>query len=233
VSVSESTGRTIALIPARGGSKGISLKNLSKVGGTSLLTRTIRTAFESRVFDEIWVSSDNSEFLRVAETEGALTHLRSSEASGDGATASDVIFNFNSTRNLRKTDTLVYLQPTSPFRDANHIREAFDLFNKNNLRTVISVKEVEEHPEKMFRLDSSGTLVHYLNETNATENRQTLGKYFYPNGAIYIFCFQSFLEAGAFPTRDSTPYYMNKLDSVDIDSEDDLIIARMIEEFKK
>jgi CMP-N-acetylneuraminic acid synthetase len=224
--------KVIALIPARGGSKSVPLKNLSKVGETSLLSRTIRTASEAGVFDEIWVSSDHTETLSLAKSQGALLHVRSIEAADDVSTAFDVIVNFNSIRNLREADTIVYLQPTSPFREAKHIREALKVFFDNDLQTVVSVKEVKEHPEKMLRLDSSGDLVQFISGANVAENRQNLGNFFYPNGAIYIFCMKTFISEGVFPTTNSKPYLMNELDSIDIDSEEDLTIAKMIEEFR-
>lgn len=216
----------IALIPARGGSKGVLGKNMQVINGKSLVELAVESAKLADIFDEIWVSSDDEETLSQAEKLGVRVHRRSSSASSDTATANDVVFNF--LRDEAKTEhtSLCYLQPTSPFRTAEHVVSSLGLHETNYSVPVISVKEASEIPEKLFTAVLGGALLPYLSQKKQNINRQDAPQYLYPNGAIYVFTVGNFQAERGFPITNALPFIMNSLESLDIDSYEDLWLAR-------
>ena len=118
----------ILIIPARGGSKGIKLKNLQRVNGVILVERAIRTAKKANL-DQIIVSTDNPEIMRIASSYGVLVHQRSNETSQDKASTESVILevikDYEETWN--RDAILGFLQVTSPFVSYETINECFNL----------------------------------------------------------------------------------------------------------
>jgi len=216
------------LIPARAGSKGVLKKNLRLAGGISLLRRTVLSAIETEL-GEVFVSSDNEEILNEAMDCGASVHLRESWAASDDATANDVVKEFSA---RHEVETLIYLQPTSPLRTAEHISEAWQLFVKAG-KPVVSVSVSKVHPAKMLRLNDQGFLTAPRYEQGLNHNRQSLDPVFVHNGAIYIFAINDFLKTLEFPIEGAVGYIMNGASSVDIDDEFDLQFADYILEARK
>jgi CMP-N-acetylneuraminic acid synthetase len=126
-----------ALILARGGSKGIPLKNLQEVGGRTLVGRTTREAIKSR-FDPIYVWSDSDEVREEGDRYGALTPVRSPSASGDSVTTEDSVKEFLYQYGCRTWDALAVLQCTTPFLKSSHMNKAHDLFLQGKLDSVVS-----------------------------------------------------------------------------------------------
>jgi CMP-N-acetylneuraminic acid synthetase len=219
---------TVALIPARGGSKGIPGKNMKEIRGKTLVRMTIEAAQESKVFDEIWVSSDESKILQHALGFGVGTHLRSNDASSDVATANDAVSDFLNSETKGPLTTLCYLQPTSPFRTGKSIRAAIELHRSKNFSPVIGVKYATELPEKLFIRLENGNLRSFLHGETSNINRQETPEYLYPNGSIYVFRIHDFHSADKFPIIGAVPFLMNQLESLDIDSYEDLLIARKL-----
>ncbi|QIP01751.1 cytidylyltransferase domain-containing protein [Bradyrhizobium symbiodeficiens] len=223
--------RFIALIPARGGSKGVVRKNLRTVGGKPLIAHTIEAARASAHIGEVYVSSDDAEILAVAETLGCVPVERPAAYATDEATAVDVVKHF-----LRSTlpdargenPSIVYLQPTSPLRTARHIDAAVDAMLDQNRTCLVSVTELEKSPFKSFTIDGDGALKALFDEKLSNYGRQSLPRTYAPNGAIYVFDCVSFLERDGFPSTGSVPFLMSTSDSIDIDSEDDLRAVQSI-----
>lgn len=219
-----------ALIPARGGSKGIPNKNMSILNGHPLLYYTIKEAL--KIFDskDIFLSSDSDKILDYGNKFNINLLKRPSEISGDNATSSEVIKHF--IQNIELVDkenfTIIYLQPTSPLRNANDIDESIKLYNKNECGSLISVKKLQDFPEKAYKLDENNRLTKKLDSMNSSELRQDLPNSYYPNGAIYIFEKTLFLKEGLIPQSNILPYIMNELNSIDIDTKSDLRIAEII-----
>lgn len=224
----------VALIPSRGGSKGVKRKNLQTVGMKSLLVRAIDSAKKSSIFSRIVVSSDDSESLEIAKECGVTPIERDYYASTDASTADDVVRNFISkfitgdeeTRNIR----LTYLQPTSPFRNSEHILKAAAIARNHKSQSCVSIKQVKERPQKMVEISDDYLVPFMPSDINQmSQNRQTLMPVFMPNGAIYIFPLQRFKELQTFPILESGYLQMDEYSSLDIDSEFDLEIARLME----
>ncbi|MGJ4950086.1 cytidylyltransferase domain-containing protein [Bradyrhizobium sp. HKCCYLS20291] len=221
----------IALIPARGGSKGVLRKNLRNVGGKPLIVHTINAAQGSAHVADVYVSSDDEEILALAKKSGCLPIERPAIYASDEATAVDVVKHFlqSTIPNAREENpSIIYLQPTSPLRTAQHIDEAVDAMLREDRKCLISVTELEKSPFKSFTIDGEGALKAIFDERMSNHGRQSLPKTYAPNGAIYIFDCVSFLDRDGFPSTGSIPFLMSKSDSVDIDSEDDLRAVQSI-----
>lgn len=228
--------RVIALIPARKGSQGIPNKNLQVIGGKPLLGWTIEAALGAKTVDEVWLSSDSQEMLQYGENHRVSAHTRTDFASSNSATASDVVFDFLKTAAVQlnpENTFLVYLQPTSPFRTSSHIDQAISIAIDSKPWSCVAVKDSSEYPAKVLRLDDRGLIQGFFDETSPGINRQELAPTFYPNGSIYVFKIQDFLLKGQIPVIGSSPFLMSKIDSIDIDTSEDLIIARGVVEYGK
>lgn len=221
--------RSIALIPARGGSKSVKDKNLREISGMTLVEITIKQAKTSALISEVFISSDSEDILKIAKNANCVAIKRSVLASSDSATANDVVREFlnQSIITLSKEDKIVYLQPTSPFREEGSIDKALKLYNQKK-KPVVGVAEVTQHPQKMLTINGSGTLEGYQQDSDPTVNRQTLSNIYIATGSIYIFTVADFLENLQIPIKGAIPYIVSGLDTLDIDSEIDLRMAQEI-----
>jgi CMP-N,N'-diacetyllegionaminic acid synthase len=216
----------LALIPARGGSKGVVRKNMRPVKGIPLVGYTLKAALKSKYINRVYMSSDDDEIINYAKEMGANAIRRPSEFANDNASANDVVNHFFSTLDIRLIEQdpyIIYLQPTSPLRTAEHIDKALEAMMEHGLSKLVSVQEMTKSPFKAFVLGSKGLLEALFTEESTNKRRQDLPKAFSPNGAIYIFKISDFKVNNKFPSNGSYPYIMNKKDSLDIDTEDDLI----------
>jgi CMP-N-acetylneuraminic acid synthetase len=221
----------IALVPARGGSKGLPRKNLRPLRGKPLLLHTVDAARGSRFIDEVHVSSDDDAILDLARNSGVAAARRPAAAASDTATAADVVATFAAqltAATLQRDPLLVYLQPTSPLRTSVHIDAAFMALESSNATHGMSVIELERSPFKSFVLDSSGRLKSLFAEELSNANRQSLPPVFHPNGAIYIFPLSQFMERRQFPSNGGVPFVMTAAESVDIDTEADFLAAETL-----
>ena len=225
--------KILALIPARAGSKGVPNKNLQEINGKSLVQICIETAQQVSEIDEIFVSSDSERILSLSADCGASLIKRSAEASGDKSRAEAVVEHFFQyvEGSFHESLLLVYLQPTSPFNTSDSIRECIRLYLENS-HPVVSVKKIEEFPEKMLTLDKKGRLAPFLPGAEPTINRQELSERLIPTGAIYVFSEENFNESKNIPVSGALPCVVSGKESLDVDSELDLEIARKLGESK-
>ncbi|WP_110650631.1 cytidylyltransferase domain-containing protein [Salinicola peritrichatus] len=220
----------VAIITARGGSKGIYRKNLALLNGHPLIAWTIAAALKSGVFDNIIVSSDDSEILSTSVLYGASPLLRPSHLATDTASSFETLMHavhkFQEDVN-DKLDCVTLLQPTSPLRNEEHIKEASACLTEQ-ANGVISVYQPSPHPMKAYRIDNNGNMEGMYGSDMPYRPRQSLPKYCYANGAIYIFRYASLKNNDKFPHENIMPYFMSQADSVDIDAQEDLILAEKI-----
>lgn len=221
----------LALIPSRGGSRGIPRKNLAAVHGKPLMGYTIEAALGSSRVDEVWVSSEDDEILQVAQSLGARPLSRPAGLAGDEASAVGVVHHFigQLSEDMRRRDPLIaYLQPTSPLRTSAHVDAALRTLVDGQARALLSVSGMEKSPFKAFRLDEQGRLLSLFDEKLSNANRQDLPPTYMPNGAIYLFGVSEFLERDGFPSNGALPFVMDGTDSIDVDTPDDLERVAMI-----
>jgi CMP-N,N'-diacetyllegionaminic acid synthase len=215
----------LAIIPARGGSKGIPRKNIVSLNGAPLISYTIDAALASSRVSRVVVSSEDEEILDISVSYGADVIKRPLELAGDDTSAEAVIFHCLDT--LQKEEHVIpesfaLLQPTSPLRTYRHIDEAAKFFKENSSQAVISVFESTYHPLKSLKIDEHGFLTGIINNEYVCIPRQQLPKAYTPNGAIYITTTEIFRKYRMLLPPETVPYFMPKSDSIDVDDMDDL-----------
>lgn len=222
----------IALIPARGGSKGLPRKNVKELCGKPLIAYTIEAALSSKYISDVYITTDDLEIAEVSRRFGAkVPFLRPEELASDHAKAIDAyiytIDRLIDEFQIEVTDFVVLL-PTSPLRDSNEINEAVELFYDKKAETVISVV-ASEHPPTWYKtVSSDGRLHDYFTGTDNSLNRQEADKTYLPNGAIYIFDYKALKNNYAYYNANTYAYIMDKHKSVDIDTLMDFRIAELI-----
>ena len=216
-----------ALIPARGGSKGIPRKNLVDLGGKPLIQYTIDCAKGCAAINDIFVSSDDTEILETSKKFGAKSVQRPREFAEDLSPTKDTILHF--LQNYPdQFDVIALLQPTSPFRKTHQLEEAIKILRSAKARTVISVAETEVSPYRTFLMGDDKCLEPMFGEEWLYKRRQDYPKTVAANGAIYLFYVQDFLKEGNIPQKNLQAYVMDQRTSLDIDTPEDLEFARLM-----
>ncbi|TXE81329.1 acylneuraminate cytidylyltransferase family protein [Campylobacter peloridis] len=210
---------TLAIIPARAGSKGIKNKNLALLNNKPLLYYTINAAKNSKYIDKIVLSSDGDEILSYGKTQNIDTIKRPKELALDDTTSDKVIL--HALDFYKDYENIILLQPTSPFRTNIHIDEAFLKFKNENSNALISVIEYDNKILKAF-IDDNGNLKGICNDKYPFMPRQSLPKTYMSNGAIYIIKSNLFLKNPTFLQKNTNYYIMDTKSSLDIDNEEDL-----------
>ncbi|MCM1139294.1 MAG: acylneuraminate cytidylyltransferase family protein [Muribaculum sp.] len=219
--------KRLAIIPARSGSKGLPDKNIIDLCGKPLMAYTIEAAIESGVFDKIIVSTDSEKYAEIARQFGAEVMMRGEELSNDKASSFMVIEDV-----LKKCheayDYFVLLQPTSPLRNSHHIQEAITLFEKNidGFDFLVSMKEAEHANVLCKPIEEDLSLKHF--DTDFSNYRRQAFKDYSPNGAIFIGRPNEYLERKHFFGNRSIAFLMNQCDSVDVDTQIDLLLASAV-----
>ena len=217
--------RILALIPARGGSKGIKDKNITILCGYPLIYYTINASKKSKYVDDIVVSTDSSKIAEIAKEYGAeIPFLRPAEFSKDTSKSIEVVVHAVKYLNSigRNYDCVVFLQPTQPLRDENDIDGAIECFYINERKSLASVCEVDDHP-LLIRSIENNHLVPLL-KLNSSVRRQDMSKYYKINGCIYINGTEE-ISLNLSQNDNKTPFIMSSTHSIDIDEAKDLIVA--------
>lgn len=180
--------KILAVIPARGGSKGVPFKNIIEVGGKPLIKYSIDCAKESKYIDRTIISTDSLEIKRTAENCGGdVPFLRPKELAQDTSKTIDCLVHAVNWLKEKgeEYDYLILLQNTVPLRKGWQIDEAVEKLFNSNERSLVSVTEVDEHPILMRTLNKDDTVKNLLN-MNSTVRRQDFPKFYKVDGAIYI-----------------------------------------------
>jgi CMP-N-acetylneuraminic acid synthetase len=216
--------KVLAIIPARGGSKGIPKKNLIDVAGKPLVAWAIEAALKSDAISTIVVTSDSKEILEFSSTYKNVRCLeRPEHLSKDSSLTEPVISHVLKNLNHTDYDYLILLQPTSPLRTTDDINAAISLLSTSEATSLISVTEPSHHPLKSFIKDEKGYLKGLVNNEFPFMPRQELPEVFQPNGAIYIVEVAEFLKINKLFTEKTIAYKMSTEKSIDIDTLEDII----------
>lgn len=218
-------GKTIlAIIPARGGSKGIPRKNIKPIAGKPLIAWTIEEAKKSKYIDRLILSSEDEEIIEVAKEYGCeVPFVRPKELAKDDTPGIEPVIHAIKTL-PEEYDYVCLLQPTSPLRKVEHIDGCFEKCINNNADSCVSVTEVDKHPFWMYELTDSKYLIPVI-EAEFVARRQNLPKVFALNGAIYFAAVNQILDQKVFVTNNTLGFIMDKKSSVDVDDEIDFFIS--------
>ena len=216
----------IAIIPARKGSKRIKGKNVIDFFGKPLILHTVSAAIESEKFDKIIISTDCEDIAKLCENYRVeIPFKRPAYLSSDWAKSEDVIKHAISEVELKygvSVDTVTLLQPTSPLRTKSNIREAIDLFIESKAVKLASVCELECPIEWCGKIDDSNIFHRYRQYDLKSQNFK---KSYRLNGAIYIYKSKIFKTENMIEANEIV-YVMRKENSVNIDTNDDLEMAK-------
>lgn len=221
------TNNIIAVIPARGGSKGIPGKNIKVLAGRPLIYYSIKAAQDSKYVSEVFVSTDSDQIADVSISHGARVVKRPDEfAKDDSPTIDSVFHTVESIKSEYDPSIIVLLQPTSPLRDSDDIDMSIELFFANKCMPVVSMCEVEHSPYWYFKFHNG----HFepLFAGHLKNRRQDLPRIYRPNGAIYISSLNDLYKNHGFYSDDIIPYIMPTDKSVDIDTEIDFKFADLL-----
>ena len=225
--------RILAVIPARGGSKGIPKKNIVKLNDKPLIQYTIEEGIKVKDITDLVVSTDNKEIQTLSIKLGAQApFLRPKYLSTDRAQSAPVIehaLKFMEKKNKLKYDLVLMLQPTTPFRKTAHIKQAIKLFKNNICDSIVSVVSVDSyHPLRMKKIVNN-RLINYIDQDNWNmKPRQDLPPVYIRNGCIYLIERSVFLKRKSLIGKNCFPYIMASNLSINIDNYIDLMLARSI-----
>jgi CMP-N-acetylneuraminic acid synthetase len=214
----------VAVIPARGNSKGIKRKNLHRVAGRPLLGYTVDAALASGVFEDVIVSSECDEVLAYACSLGATPRRRPARLSEDDVHSVEVVLDVVRAFALDSDAIVSMLLPTSPLRGAELIREAVDAFEASDADSLVSVFRDTKHLFQLRRIDADGAL-EPLFEGNPNVQRQDVDELYVVNGSIYLSTADSLNARGSFHLGRVIPFVMDRRLSVDINTPEDIAEA--------
>ena len=220
-------GKTVlALIPARGGSKGIPRKNIILLAGKPLIAWTIEEAIKSKYIDRIILSSEDETIMKIAKKWGCdVPFIRPVELSKDESSSIDVVV--HAIDNINNTyDFICLLQPTSPLRTTDDIDKCIEKCINGRYNSCVSISEVKKSPYLMYKKITNDILVKMLD--NNYSRRQEMPKFYIINGAIYIIKTDVLKKTKRFIFNDTIGYEMKSVNSIDIDDNDDLYFAEYI-----
>ena len=215
----------LALIPARGGSKGVPYKNIREVGGKPLIAWTIEAAKASRYIDRIVLSSDDLAIIEVARKWNCeVPFIRPKELANDKADSIQVVRHAIGALS-EHYDYLVLLQPTSPMRTAEDIDAAIECCAQSGALSCVSVCEPDKSPYWMLKLDKDGFGQPLFAADQIPDRRQDAPPVVAFNGAVYVARTDDLTNGGTFYTKRMAAYSMPKERSFDIDTELDIKIV--------
>jgi CMP-N-acetylneuraminic acid synthetase len=208
--------KLLALIPARGGSKGVPRKNIRDLQGRPLLAWSIEAAIRASSVDRIMVSTEDQEIADVARTWGAdVPFLRPPELARDDTPGIEPVLHALS--RLPGYDWVLLLQPTSPLRTADDIEGIIRLCLKHDAPAAVSVCQASKHPQWMYRCGAEHRLIPYSDKP-LVSRRQDLPPVYALNGALYLARCDWLLQRRGFIAEETLGYEMPANRSADIDS---------------
>jgi len=215
----------LGLIPARGGSKGVPGKNVRPLAGHTLLEYTARAARESGVLDRVILSTDSAEIADAGRRAGLeVPFMRPATLAADDTPMVPVIEHALAevSRSEWSPDIVVLLQPTSPLRRPDHIRDAIAMLRDTGADSVVTVVEVPRHlsPDYVMRIEG-GRLTPFLPDGARVTRRQDARAAYSRDGTVYAFRRATIERTGSIYGEDCRPLLIDACDSLSIDSPED------------
>jgi N-acylneuraminate cytidylyltransferase/CMP-N,N'-diacetyllegionaminic acid synthase len=227
--------KLLALIPARGGSKGLPRKNIIDLCGRPLLGWPIQAASNSKYVDRIIVSTDDPEIAKIAETQGAeVPFIRPPELATDTATSFSVIEHAITylAKKEQRYDYILLLEPTSPLTEVQDINEAMEKLqaSRKTADSIISVSKVQaSHPVFDVIIGEDGLIHSFMTQDFAAAGRrQDISDLYFFDGSLYISDIRVYLDKKSFYHKRTLPHIVPKWKSFEVDDMMDLICVEAI-----
>ena len=222
-------GKTVlAIIPARGGSKGIPRKNITNLAGKPLIAWTIEEANKSKYIDRLILSSEDKEIIQVAKEWGCeAPFVRPAELAKDDTPGIEPVIHAINTL-VQKYDYVVLLQPTSPLRAVADIDGCIETCLSSRAPSCVSVTEVDQHPYWMYIMDEEKILLTLLNQEVTINKRQDLPPVYILNGAVYVAETTWLQQNQSFFNSMTKGFIIPKERSVDIDNGIDMQLCEIL-----
>jgi CMP-N,N'-diacetyllegionaminic acid synthase len=221
--------RTLVVIPARSGSKGLPNKNIKLLNGKPLIHYSIEVAQQIFNNEDICVSTDSDKYIKVAEKTGLkVPFVRSETLSTDEATTQDVLLHcldFYEKKGVLY-EYILLLQPTSPFREKKHLEDIL-MANKEECDMIVSVKETESNPYYVLFEENKSGLLEKSKKGNFTR-RQDCPKVYEYNGSMYLINAKSLKNTLITNFKKIRKYEMHSKYSIDIDNQLDFDFAEFL-----
>jgi len=219
---------TIAIIPARGGSKRIPRKNIKPFLGKPIIAYSIEAAITSGLFEEVMVSTDDAEIAEIAKSYGAkVPFMRSAETSNDFATTSDVLVEVieNYKQAGREFEYLSCIYPTAPFITGKKLKDAFSILANNDFDTVFPVVKFGYPILRSLKLEDDKLSMNWPEHVN--HRSQDLPPAYHDSGQFYVGLTSRFLEAKTIFTSNTGAIIIPETEVQDIDNEVDWALAEL------
>lgn len=222
--------KVLAIIPARGGSKGILNKNMKLFSGKPLIEWTIKNALDSKFINKVFVSTDNKEIANFAKDLGLeVPFLRDKKLATDKSYIIETVL--NTMTKFPDFESIILLQPTSPLRITKDIDSVIKLGIENNFNSVVSITNCMHSPQLFYKLNKSKTITPLL-KNKKNFNRQEFDENYILNGACYYAKKEFLFEHKKFISEDTVGYLMPQERSIDIDTYFDWQIAEYLHTLK-
>ncbi|OMD62770.1 MULTISPECIES: acylneuraminate cytidylyltransferase family protein [Paenibacillus] len=216
--------KILAIIPARGGSKGLPRKNIRELAGKPLIAWTIEAGRKSKYIDRLIVSTEDSEIIEVAKEYGAeIPFVRPKHLAEDESLGLDPVF--HALGELPGYDIVVLLQPTSPLRLTEDIDACIEQLIVSGGPACVSMTETEILPYWMYTLQDSGLMKPIITKKEIGIRRQDLPPVYILNGAVYVAEIEWLFRAKSFITEETSAFIMPNSRSYDIDTEEDFLLC--------
>lgn len=226
--------KTIGIIPARKGSKGLPGKNIKNLCGKPLIAWTIENAIKSNLIDELVVSTDSNEIAKISKNYGAkVPFLRPEIFSTDNATSLSVVehcLNFYRENQNKSFDIVALLEPTSPLREKNDLDKMINILKENydKFDAVVSIGEVRDHPAYMKTIGETGIISPLIKDLMIRGRRQDEKKVFFPFGVCYLIKTSSLMSQKTFYPKRTFGYKISKSQCIEIDNLIDFLLVETI-----
>lgn len=229
VSVYNFMSYTVAIIPARAGSKGVPGKNLVKLCGKPLLAWSILQARSAKHIDAVWVTSDGDDVLAIARKYGAGTIKRPENISGDTASSESAWWHaieYIEAKTDKRIDIVIGMQATSPMREAKDLDEAVITYRKGCFDSLLSVSKIEDF--FVWEENSKGEFVSVNYDYRDRKPRQLIKNQYRENGSFYIFTPELINSSGNRLGGRIGKYVMDFYKMFQIDSFEDIRICEVL-----
>lgn len=220
--------KAIAIITARGGSKRIPKKNIKEFCGKPIIAYSIRAALDSRIFDEVMVSTDSEEIAEIARAYGAkVPFMRSAKTSDDFATTADVLMEvLERYQEMDRTfDVMSCIYPTAPFVTPQKLQRAYDTLTKEQAVMAMPVVAFSYPPQRSYVLN--GNMLEMKWKENYNKRSQDLEKMYHDAGQFYMYQVEAFVRLKGQMTESIVPVIVDEMEVQDIDNESDWKLAEL------